>query len=171
VNKERLERIFRGFAITDGAFRSVLVENFERSTYDVILGWLRQSRWPAGCQLDDVDIAMPESFSAAELLSKGHTCFVKIDIAGKVLHYWFHDPDRLELYAYPPEFHSVEELLPLLDFMKDLATLLGRRVYLAGEDSWDERCAEYDPLTGIFSYHDELFSRYGTMYPPSDLSR
>ena len=128
----------------DGSLRDIYVAGTDLDDWRKFLRWITQS-YPSEYQVDLQPREMPDDTAAIFEEAARASVVLMIFLGPAQINCHFFAPDELELDLDPSQLQEPDGVHLLADFLKRLANLLGREVFLTEESSPDRVHYSYTP--------------------------
>jgi hypothetical protein len=118
----------------DGSLRDIYVLQTSIVDWDRLLDFLRNSGLPLIYEVDGASPPLPTGVASIFATRQDASPILKVDLRGMWLHSHFFTEDEIEFDLDPREVQDEIALARLLDFMRGVATHLGKTAILTPEN-------------------------------------
>ena len=131
----------------DGSWRDIHVLETSLIDWQLMLDFLRSSRYEFHCNFGDCE-------SAAEIFSREYECkgYLSVNIGQLTLNCHFFAPDEFEFDLDPRDVKGEAQAKSIFDFMCQLGRTLNKEVILTPENTSGTLIFKFSPITQKVEY-------------------
>jgi hypothetical protein len=141
-------RIYKDIFYIDGSLRDIYVLGTNKHDWRVLLNFLRLEIYPLEFFVEGELRPLPGRIEDIFAQAHEYDVHLRIDEAHLALHCHFFTSKEIEFDLHPRDFHTEQQVVRLLDFIRTIGKLLNREIILTPENASTVPLFRFHPTTG-----------------------